>query len=216
MAFKKRSARKRTSSAPRKVVVVQGTKRRRRRSAVGATKSRTKRRRRGVGATGGIKMGTITNIAMMAAGIAGGALATHYLLRPVENYVISKAPGAVKFIGAAEILVGGMIALRAKKSIVKAVGLGIMANGTATVMKQLNISKGISGIDDSGFDTIRIPVNGTEGIGDTIGGIIRDDRRMIHTPIVAGTFNPRTAVLDSTPMVAGLEDEMITPRGMFM
>lgn len=131
------------------------THRRRTRRRVGSTIGRTRRR---VGSTGG---GTLKQVGMMAIGVAGGAMLTHMALRPLEKHVTDHYPMAAKFMGAAEILIGGYIAIHAKNAIVKGVGMGVLGGGVHTMMHQFHIgthSPAIHGPDD--YITTNVPISG--------------------------------------------------------
>lgn len=166
-----------------------GRTHRRRRRSVGSSIGRTRRRRR-IGATGGGS--TVKQVGMMAVGVAGGALLTHMALRPLEQHVVSRFPMAAKFMGAAEVLIGGYIALKAKNGLIKGVGWGVLGGGVHTMMHQFNIGKENPAIH--GSDTYTpVPISG---------GLEARMTRMINTSrsgLVAGVLNGT----DRTSNVAG-------------
>jgi len=191
-------------AAKRKTTVYIGKKttRRRRVSGIGSTTHR-RHRRRSVGATGG----TLQNIGTLAIGMVGGALATHFALRPLENKLTAHYPQAGKIMGAVEILIGGFVAMKGKRPIIKGIGLGIMAGGVNTVMHQFNLgmaSPAISGMD-SGYQNIRIPISGS--MTNLISGVFKDDNgRTANTSFVAGSSDDayRNYILNGT--MDGLSD----------
>lgn len=190
--------------------------RRRRVSGVGAVGSthHKRRRRRSVGS---MSSNTLKSIATTALGIAGGAIATHMLLRPLEKHVTDRFPMATKFIGAGEILLGGFIAMKAKNPLVKAAGLGIMGGGVNTMMHQFNIGQhapGISGDDD--YSIVRVPMSGN--IRSLINGIYDGQEGPTYTNYVAGAgdgMGSSSAELWNTAGVAGTseEDAWLPPIG---
>jgi len=178
-----RKGHRKPRAAKRKTTVYIGKKHRRRVSgSIGATHHRTPRRR-SVGATKG---GTLKNIGVLAIGMVGGAMGTHFLLRPLENKLTAQYPKAGKIMGAAEILIGGFIAMKSSKPIIKGIGLGIMAGGVNTVMHQFNLgtsNPAISGMDN-GYQNIRIPISGS--MTNLISGVINREP-VPNTSYVAGS-----------------------------
>ena len=184
----RRRRRATTASKPRRRRRVSGTAavgrtHRRRRVSGTAAVGRTRRRRRSVGATGGSLM---KQIVPLAVGMAGGAAAQHFILRPLEKKIAQHAPMAAKFMAVGEIVLGGFVAMKAKNPMMKGVGLGIMAGGVHSGMKQLNLyheSPSVQGVGD--YTTVRIPVNGQ--IRGMLNGIVRDQHGDTYTSLVAGT-----------------------------
>lgn len=124
----------------------------------------------------------------MAVGMAAGVGIQHFALRPLEAKIARSAPMAAKFFAVAEILLGGFIALKVKNPIVKGVGLGIMAGGVQTGVKQLNLyheSPAVQGVGD--YTTVRIPVNGQ--VREMLSGIVRNQNGDTYTSLVAGSDN---------------------------
>ena len=210
LARRKRST---TRAKGRKVVIVAKTAHRRRRvsgTAVGATHHRARRRKKSGGGMMGSTGGTLKNIGMFAVGMAGGALGVTFLLRPLEHKLATQFPMVAKFMGAGEILLGGYMALRMKKPILKGVGLGIMAGGIKVVMDQFKIgmpSPAIHGMDD--YSTIRVPINGS--YTNLIAGVINDSERQVNTSLVAGVSGSdayREYILNGS---VGKEDEDYLP-----
>ena len=213
MAFKKRRA----SAAPRKrrrrTTVTVGRRRTRRRSvgAVGSTHHR--RRRRRVGST--MAHGSFKQILELGAGMAAGAMATHMLLRPLEEKVGQQFPMAIKMMGAAEVLLGGFIYLKGKNSLIKGAGLGIMGGGVHTVMHQFNIGKHNPAINGPGdYETVRVPISGN--LNNLINGVIDDKYGPTRTSYVAGSgdMGSSSADLWNTNLVAGPEEaDWLEPIG---
>jgi len=213
MAYTKaRKKRSTTRHKGRKVVIVAKTAHRRRRVAgtsVGATHHR-KRRKSGGGMMGSTSS-TLKNIGMFAVGMAGGALGTAFLLRPLEHKLATQFPMVAKFMGGAEILIGGYMAMRMKTPILKGVGLGVMAGGIKTVMDQLHIGApspaALHGMDD--YTTVRVPINGS--YTNLIAGVINDSERIVNTSLVAGVSGSdayRNYILNGS---VGKEDEDYLP-----
>jgi len=143
-------------------------------AAVGKT-----RRKRGVsrgylGNTGS----QIVQVVKMGAGMAGGIALTHFVLRPIENKLAQNYPGVGKFMAGAEVLLGGLMALKARNPIVKSVGVGIMAGGVYGVMKQFHIhheSPSVSGVGE--YTHTEIPVS------NTVSGMLGNmHRKRINSP----------------------------------
>jgi hypothetical protein len=124
-------------------------------------------------------------IVPMAIGMAAGVGAQHFLLRPLEKKIAEKMPMAAKFMAVGEILLGGFVAIKAKNPIMQGVGLGIMAGGVNSGVKQLNLyheSPAVQGVGD--YTTVRIPVNGQ--LRSMLNGIVRDQHGETRTHLVAG------------------------------
>jgi len=172
-----------------------GTKRKRRVSGTAAVGNssvgRRKRRVSGTAAVGktrrkrGVSRGYLGNtgsqivqIAKMGAEIAGGIALTHFILRPIENKLAQKYPAVGKFMAGAEVLLGGLMALKARNPIVKSVGVGIMAGGVYGVMKQFHIhheSPAVSGVGE--YTHTEIPVS------NTVSGMLGNmHRKRINSP----------------------------------
>jgi hypothetical protein len=202
---RKRSG-KRKKTARRRVVVIGKPRRKSRR--VGSTSVGKTRKRRRVGATGG----SLKAIGTMAIGIAGGALATHMVLRPLEQHVTDHYPMAGKFMGAAEILIGGYVGIHAKNALVRGAGFGVMAGGVHTVMHQFNIGKHSPALKGMDYATTNIPISG--GMESTMNGMIRRDGGPTRSSLVAGlggrlngTSFGSVGNLYKTHLLAGIEDE---------
>ena len=191
---KKRAPRKKTTV---KRVAVNIGKRKKRRSSVGSTthrrhttKAKTKRRKsrkHGIlgATTGGSHMSRIKQIGKLAIGVAGGAIITHVAIRPLELKLLEKFPMAAKWLSAGEIIVGGMIAIKAKHEMVRGAGIGILASGVHGAIKQLDIYKHIPGIHGPDeYQTIQVPM--TSGLRKQMAGLINDGRRDVYTNQVAG------------------------------
>lgn len=170
--------------AVRGTAAVGATKRRRRRVSGTAAVGAVKHRRRRIGATSGAAMGK--QIIPLAIGMAAGVGVQHFLLRPIEQKISEHMPMAAKFMAAGEILLGGAMFLKAKNSIVKGVGLGIMAGGVNTAVKQLNIYHESPAVNGSGdYMHTRIPIN----------GIVMNDHNSVDTKLVAGLSDEMDQVL---------------------
>ena len=228
------SGKGKSKTARRAVIVVSKTRRRRHHvsgTAVGSSigKTRKKLRKSGfLGSTGASS--SLMQVAEMAVGVGVGAAATHMLLRPVEHKLAAKYPMATKFMGAAEIILGGFIALKGKKKFVQSVGIGILAGGVHTVMKQTNIglNSPAEGSKMGEYTHLNVPINGP--LQDQINGLIENGgNRYVKTPVVGQVGlikdEPRRQVY--TPTVGDpsegfgksqLTDEereyLYTPRGM--
>lgn len=166
-------------------------------AAVGSTRGR----RRRVSGTGAGSM--MKQVVPMAVGMGIGVAVQHFALRPLEAKIAAHAPMAAKFFAAGEILLGGYIALKAKKPIMKGVGLGIMAGGVQAGVKQLNLyheSPSVQGVGD--YTTVRIPVNGQ--VRDMLSGIVKNRNGETFTNMVAGTERWGNNEQDRTNMLAGL------------
>jgi hypothetical protein len=139
----------------------------------------------------------------MAVGMGIGVAVQHFALRPLEAKIAAHAPMAAKFFAAGEILLGGYIALKSKKPIIKGIGLGIMAGGVQAGVKQLNLyheSPSVSGIGD--YTTVRIPVNGR--LRDQLSGIVRDRNGDTYTSMVAGSEAMNNYSQTRTNLLAGI------------
>ena len=165
----------------RTAVIKVGRRRRRSVGAVGKTHHR--RRRRSVGSTGKGEM--IKSIGMMAVGVGAGAAISHIIIRPVEMKLEAKFPMVKKIMPIAEIVLGGIIALKGKNNFVKALGIGVMAGGVHDVMSKLkvtqNVISGVGAMDD--YTTVRIPISGN--LDNMVSGIIRN-KRNVTTAQVSG------------------------------
>lgn len=183
--------------APKRARAVRGTtvgttKRRRRRVSGTGAVGTTRARRRRVSGTGSMSMGK--QIFPLAIGMAAGVGVQHFILRPIEQKISEHVPMAAKFMAVGEILIGGAMFLKAKNPIVKGVGLGIMAGGVNTGVKQLNIYHESPAVNGSGdYMHTRIPIN----------GIVMDDHNTVHTKLVAG-LNDETEML--LPPKMGVHD----------
>jgi hypothetical protein len=149
-------------------------------------------------------------IGEMALGIAAGAAVTHLALRPLEHKLVMKAPMAAKWMGAAEIVIGGLMVLKGKQAIVRNAGVGVMAGGVHTVMKQthlgLNSPAEHPSVNGTDYVTTRIPIGYTEDMGMGM-SLIENDKGPIYTPTVGSIIkNSRKAV--RTDVVSGWDDTM--------
>lgn len=184
---------KKKSAAPaRRQIIVVGKKRhtRRRVSGIGSTSigSHRKKRRKSGGFMGSTGKSSLMQVGEMAVGVAVGAAATHMILRPMEVKLSAKYPMATKFMGAAEILLGGFVALKSTKPFIKAIGVGVLAGGVHTVMKQTHIgleSPAITGTTD-GMTHLNVPINGP--LQQAIRGLIdQSGSRYVRTPTVGAS-----------------------------
>ena len=197
----------------KKTTVYIGRKTSRRRKVSGSIgrthHSKPGKRRRGVGATK--HGGTLQNIGVLALGMVGGAMATHFALRPLENKLTARYPQAGKMMGAAEILIGGFIAFKSNKPLIKGIGLGVMAGGVNTVMHQFNLgtsNPAISGMDD-GYQNIRIPISGS--MTNLISGVIENSERVPNTNYVAGSDDLyRNYIMNG---ISGEDENYLPPIG---
>jgi hypothetical protein len=122
------------------------------------------------------------NIVPMAVGMAGGVAVQHFALRPLEAKIAQSVPMAAKFMAVGEIVLGGYIALTAKNPIMKGIGLGVMAGGVQTGVKQLNIyheSPAVSGTGD--YTHLNVPLGYMD-----INGIVEGGHSDVRTSLVAG------------------------------
>ncbi len=185
MATKSRS-KKRSTGRKRAIVVVGKKHRRTTKRRVSGTVGRTHHRSKKRGSVGAIHAGNLKAIGTMAVGVGVGAFGTHMVLRPLAKKLVEKYPMAGKFVAAAEILIGGTIALKAKHPFMKSVGIGILAGGVHAGMKQLNIHTNIPGIHgNDDYQTVKIPMSGD--IAAQVAGILKDGRRTVRTAMVADT-----------------------------
>ena len=162
---------RRKSTGAKRVVVIQGARKRRKHTGI-------------MGTTG--RGGTIKQVAVMAAGIGVGAAFTHMALRPLEHRLAAKYPAATKFMGAGEVAVGGLMFMKMKSNFLKMVGLGVMAGGVHTIMKQTNIglhspAEGHSISGPGEMVRVQMPY--------TVGNIIDDRRPFVNTATVTGIGN---------------------------
>lgn len=162
---------KRASSGKR-VVIVNGTKPRRKykpRSIMGAFAAGNK----------------LKEVAVMAAGIGAGAAFTHMIARPLEHKLVAKYPHFTKWMGAAEIAAGGLVFINIKNPFIKMMGLGMMAGGVHTVMKQTNLGLHNPAESTMGYlgETVR------QEIPYSVGNIIDDKRPYVNTSTVYGIGN---------------------------
>lgn len=202
---------KRTRSrkaAPKNKVVIMGRKTHRKRKmsgtgAVGATHHRKKRRDKKsfLGSTSATT-GQLKEIAVLAVGMAGGVMATGMILRPLESKITTMHPNATKFLGVGEILVGGWLALKAKGPLLKGVGLGVMAGGVDTAMRQFKLNQMqpmIAGPMD--YSTVSIPlISGLPNFDDM--PHLNSSENEVRTEYVAGT------TLSESDLIAGTDDDM--------
>lgn len=182
MAFKK-SRKPRKKSSSKSVVVIGKKTRAPRRSSVGATKkSKPRRKGRGVGF---VNMNSLKQIGTMAIGVAGGAAISKFVIAPLNGKLVERFPMAAKFLAFGEILLGGIITMKAKHPAAKGVGFGILASGVNKAIDQTDAYKklGIAGPADD-YQTIRIPISGE--LDTMIAGILTDGRRNVATNMVAG------------------------------
>lgn len=238
---KKTAHRKAPKRKARKQVIVVGKrthhkKRKVSGTGIGKVHHVAKRRKKShgfLGSTGG--GGTVVKIVKLAAGVGAGALVTHIILRPLEHKVAAKYPMVTKFLGLAEIGLGGYIAIVAKKEVVKAFGIGILAGGTHTVMKQLpfGLHNPAENAKVGDFTTLNVPMNG--GMRENLAGLIENNpNRYVQTPVVSGLIRNsnggvRTNVVNGvelyrTNTVNGSDDMgdlsetdrdwLFTPRGL--
>ncbi len=178
MATKRKRTRKRSAvAATRKT-----TRRRRRVSGVGSTvgstavgKRKTRRRRMGATRAGG-KMAILKEIAYMTVGAGAGILANNLILRPLENKIAQSMPMAAKFLGGAQCVIGGIIAIRAKGTLGKSFGAAILGGGANTLLRQFNIEKHLPGIsgDSDNWQTVKVPINGSEDLQSMVSGLLMD------------------------------------------
>ena len=158
-----------------------GKTRRKRRVSGTAAVGRVHRRRRSVSGTGA--KGLMKQVIPMAVGMAAGVGVQHFLLRPLEAKIAERVPMAAKFMAVGEIVLGGFLALKAKNPIMKGVGLGIMAGGVQTGVKQLNIyheNPAVQGVGD--YTTIQVPINGQ--LREMMSGMMEDN--VTKTSLIAG------------------------------
>ena len=171
-------------------------------SAVGKTRRRKRKSGGMVGSTHEFKQ-----IGVLAAGMVGGAVATHFALRPLESKLVQRFPMAGKLMGAAEIIIGGLVTMRGKSPLIKGIGLGIMAGGVNTVMHQFQIGHpAITGAED--YNVYRVPLNGS--MTNMLAGVIENRDIPTNSEFVAGTSED----LYRTYLLAGHEEEeFLNPKG---
>lgn len=219
---------KRTKSRSRVIVVGKRRRSHTKMSGIGSTgigKTRkTRRKKHGfLGSTGGSKL---MQVAEMAVGVGIGAAATHMVLRPMEHKISQKFPWAGKLMGAGEIVLGGLVALKSTKPFIKSIGIGILAGGVHTVMQQTKLgihSPAVNGLED--MTTLHVPINGD--MREMMAGLIENNgNRYVRTPVVGkmGVLNDHNGPT-YTPTVGDPDDSMGTlteeerdylysPRGM--
>lgn len=132
-------------------------------AAVGRVTRRKHHHSPGIMGTSKINAGSLKSVAVVAAGMAGGFAAVHFGLRPLELKISRRYPMAAKFMAGAEILVGGVLVMKAKHPFVKAIGSGIMAAGVGGLLKQFNVhveTPAVSGVGE--FTHVEIPVSGSD------------------------------------------------------
>lgn len=207
---------KKRPAATRKTVVNIGARKKRRSSvgstAVGKRRKKSKKRSHGfLGSTNNLipNQDNLKKIFKMAVGVAGGVVASNLVIKPLERKILEKWPGIEKFLGVGEILIGGMMALKAKSHIVQGAGIGILASGVHNTITKFEIFKqipGIHGVDE--YTTVQIPINGLSGAG--MAGLLKDGRQEIYTNQVSG-FNNTNQVsgFNNTFQVSGDIDEIL-------
>jgi hypothetical protein len=180
---KKRTAARHHAPRRRRVsgTAAVGKTRRKRRVSGTAAVGKTRRKRRSVSGTGA--KGLMKQVVPMAVGMAAGVGAQHFLLRPLEAKIAARFPMAAKFMSVGEIILGGFIALKAKNPIIKGAGLGIMAGGVQSGVKQLNIyheNPAVQGVGD--YTTIQVPINGQ--LREMMSGMMENN--VTKTSLIAG------------------------------
>lgn len=199
-----KTRKKRAKSGAKKIVVIGKTRKKRRSTGVARThhKPRKKavskpRKKRGVmGSTGG-RGTSLKKIAWMAVGVGTGAVIDHVIIRPIAARLVAKWPAIGKWVGVGEIFLGGLVALKGKREFTKAVGVGIMAGGVHTVLKQVNIYKHIpalGALDE--YTTIQVPISGPRA--QILSGLLQDRHKQVKTYTVAGSIG----ALDETRVIA--------------
>lgn len=175
---RKRVGKKRSSTRSRArrrrvsgTAAVGATVGRRRRRSVRGTAAVGRRRRR----VGSSKSGMGMEIVELAVGVGLGATATHMLIRPLEEKLTMRYPMAGKFMGAGEIVLGGMLYLWSGNKWIKSMGIGVLAGGVHVVMKQVpglgmhSPAEKMSGLND--MTHLRIPI-GQDGLRASLSGLI--------------------------------------------
>lgn len=195
MPFKKKRKRavgKRSPGKSRTRVVVVGKRKTRRHhvSGIGSTHHHApKKRRKSRSIMGFSSGGKIMQVVEMAAGVGIGAAGTHMLLRPMEHKLVEHMPMAAKFMGGAEIILGGFIALKSKNNFIKSIGIGVLAGGVHTVMHQipqLGMHSPAEGAHMGDMSVIRVPMNGD--LRGEINGLIENNgNRFVRTSVVSGS-----------------------------
>lgn len=209
---------KRTTRAPRrqtKIVNIAG--RRTPAATVIALPATPRKRRSGVGKTANIN--NVKTIATIAIGVAGGAAVSKFVIQPVTGKLAERFPFIAPWLPAFEILAGGFIAMRSKKPMIKAGGLGILATGVSRGVDQLGLYKQL-GIGASDYQTIRVPINGQ--LDSMIAGVLKNPRREVYTSKIAGQALERTnaiadVALHRTSVVANTDNVLDWPaaKGMW-
>lgn len=167
-------------------------------AAVGRTTPR--KRRRSVGNTGGSLM---KQVVPLAVGMAAGAAAQHFVLRPLEHKIAEKFPQGAKFFALGEVILGGYVALKAKNPIIKGAGLGIMAGGVHSGVKQLNLYRESPSVHGSGdYTTVHVPIDGQ--VRNMLNGIVKNQHGDTYTSMVAGSGGWDNERMRRTNMLAGI------------
>lgn len=214
---------------------VSKTRHKKRRASVGSTavgKTPKRKKAKGMFAMLGATTGTVnraTEVLRMGAGMAGGAMATHVVLRPLEHKIVQMVEDpklnkiAAMCMPYAEMFLGAFVWVKAPWKDVRNIGLGVMGTGVHAAVKALPFhmhspAETVQGISGSDMMQVRIPVNGT--IRNTIAGliqkehgytktptvgrsVIRNDNGPVHTQTVGGYHS----MLSRTPTVGDTDDD---------
>lgn len=186
---KRTIGRKKTHRRRSVVVVGRHHAPRRRRRSVGAVGKTHHRRRRRVGSTKSHK-GLLMSLGKYAIGAGAGFVANHYILHPLEKKIEEHMPAAAKFMGIAQGVLGGIIAIKAKGDIGKAFGFTLLVGGVHSAMRtfHLNEKLGIHGPED-GYSTIRIPMSGTDTQFHSMVAGLLNNNSTPHMPTVMDSGN---------------------------
>lgn len=175
---------------------------------VGATASasvgRRKKRKTKTTWFGATNAGDAVKIGELALQVGIGLGATYLALHPLEAKVSARFPMAAKFMGGAEVLLGGWLALKSKNAWVQGAGMGILATGVGTVARQFKL---IKGMDNSmgDYTELRIPMANA-----AMAGLITDGRRYVRTPTVGRSIIHDSDMPTATPWVGGRYAEIDT------
>lgn len=121
---------------------VRATRKRRRRNPVASRRKRTRRRNPALSLRGALNKNTILRALGLGAGFLGGTQVLSLVTtgtvmgRPVFTppaFLASVRPG----LGLVPVIVGGILAVKAKKAVVKDVAFGIVAAGGVDVIRQV-------------------------------------------------------------------------------
>lgn len=207
--------------------------------AVGSTAAHKPRKRRkkshgffgATAADSGNKL-TIMRVVKFGAGLAGGAIVVHKVVRPLEHKITEhfKHPMVAKALPYAEAILGTWGFLKSNNLLMRGASAAVAGAGVHAIVKSFGHAtptpqERVMGLDES--FTSYVPVQGQ--VREMISGLINDGRRDVRTNTVAGRLIPdspagkvktpivgQSYVIDSTPVVGGgceNDDYLFMPKG---